>query len=125
MGCGVHGIATVVDSGASNIDYLIVACYSGITLFNGRYLLPELSFKVQSLWANQLFKTNNRRIQIVNDSVAQKLYIVMANRTVSFGNYANGFDPKNLRWTTWTFNALVNTLALVNVNELLLGCDQS
>jgi len=124
MGCGVHGIATVVDAGASNIDYLIVSSYKGVTMFNGRYILPELTWKIQTTWLAQEFKTKNRIIQMVNDSVNQILYIVMTDRTVMYGNYANGFDPKNIRWCPWTFKAYVNTLALVNVSELILGCDQ-
>lgn len=124
MGCGVHGIATVVDAGSSNVDYLIIGSYTGIVLFNGRYILPELSWKVSELWGNQTFKTNNRRIQIVNDSVGQKLYIVLTDRTVLFGDYGNGFDPKKIRWCPWTFDVNVNSLALININELLFGCDQ-
>lgn len=124
MGCGVHGIATVVDAGASNVDYLIIGCYTGLTLFNGRYILPELSWKVAARWAAQTFKTDNRRIQIVNDSVNQKLYIVLTDRSILFGNYALGLDPKKIRWAPWTFDVKVNSLALINVNELLLGCDQ-
>jgi hypothetical protein len=130
MGCGVHGIATVVDAGSANIDYLIVASYKGITMFNGRYILPELTWKIQTTWLAQEFKTKNRIIQMVNDSVNQLLYIVMTNRTVMYGNYANGFDPKSIRWCPWTFKLTdvipiyVNTLALVNVSELIFGCDQ-
>jgi hypothetical protein len=30
----------------------------------------------------------------VNDSVGQKIYIVLTDRTVLFGDYGNGFDPK-------------------------------
>lgn len=131
MGCGVHGISTVVDAGSANIDYLLVASYKGVTLFNGRYILPELTWKVQTLWLNQTFKTNYRKIQMVNDSVNQLLYIILTDRTVLFGNYANGFDPKNIRWCPWTFAIsdvapiYVNALALVNVSELIFGLAQS
>jgi len=124
MGCGVHGISTVVDAGSSNIDYLVIGTYKGITLFNGRYILPELSFKIQSRWAAQDFKTKNRFIQMVNDSVGQNIYCVTTNRDILYANYANGFDPKNIRWCPWTFQTKVNTLCLININELLLGCDQ-
>lgn len=124
MGCGVHGIATVVDAGTNNVDYLVIATYTGLTMFNGRFLLPELSWKISQFWSEQTFKTDNRRIQIVNDSVGQKIYTVLTDRTVLFGDYANGFDPKKIRWAPWTFATNVNSLALINVNELLLGCDQ-
>lgn len=124
MGCGVHGISTVLDSGESNIDYLIVSSYKGVTLFNGRYILPELSWKIQELWTSQTFKTDNRRIQMVNDSMNQNLYAVMTDRRILHGNYKNGFDPQKIRWTPWLFDMKVNTVALVNISELLLGCDQ-
>lgn len=124
MGCGVHGLATVVDAGTNNIDYLIVCCYKGITLFNGRYILPELSFKIQARWIAQTFKTDFRRIQMVNDSVNNLLYCIFTDRNIMYANYANGFDPKNIRWAPWTFDVKVNSLALINVSELLLGCDQ-
>ena len=124
MGCGVHGLATVVDSGASNVDYLIVGAYTGLVLFNGRFIIPELSWKISNHWAAQDFKNQNRRIQIVNDSVGQRLYAVMTDRTVLYADYDNGFDPKKIRWSPWSFDTYVNSLALINVNELLLGCDQ-
>lgn len=124
MGCGVHGIGVVLDSGSANIDFLIVASYKGIILFNGTYILPELSWKVQSYWNTQDFKTKNRNIQVVNDSVKQLIYIVTADRNILFGDYANGLDPKKIRWSPWLFDVKVNTLCLVNINELILGCDQ-
>jgi hypothetical protein len=124
MGCGVHGIATVIDSGSSNVDYLMVCTYTGIALFNGRYILPELTWKIWEVWLNQTFKTDNRRIQIVNDSTNQFLYCVTTDRQILHADYANGLDPKKIRWSPFTFDALVNTVALINVNELLIGCDQ-
>lgn len=124
VGTGVHGIATVLDTGSSNIDYLIVGSYKGIILFNGTYILPELSWKIQALWAAQDFKTKNRIIQILNDSVNQVIYCVLTDRTMLYGDYSNGFDPKSIRWSPWSFAVHVNTIALVNVSELLLGCDQ-
>jgi hypothetical protein len=101
-----------------------VGAYTGVALFNGRYILPELSWKVSEVWGNQTFKTDNRRIQILNDSVAQHLYIILTDRTMLFGDYSNGFDPKKIRWCPWTFEFKVNTLALINVNELIIGADQ-
>ena len=124
MGCGVHGIGTVLDSGSSNIDYLMVASYKGLILFNGSYILPELTWKIQSYWNAQAFKTKNRYIQVVNDTLAQLIYITTTDRNILYGNYANGLDPKKIRWCPWTFDVKVNTICLININELILGCDQ-
>lgn len=124
MGTGVHGIGTVIDSGSSNVDYLLVGSYNGIILFNGRYILPELSWKIASFWNTQDFKTKNRFIQILNDSVNFHLYVVLTDRSVLHADYSNGFDPKKIKWTPWTFDAYINCLALINVSELILGVDQ-
>jgi hypothetical protein len=124
MGCGVHGLGTVLDSGASNIDYFVVGSYKGIILFNGRYILPELSWKIQQVWTAQNFKNRNRVIQIVNDPVKQVIYCVMTDNTVLHGDYSNGFDPKAIRWSPWTFDVKVNSLCLINISDLILGCDQ-
>jgi hypothetical protein len=124
MGCGVHGVGTVLDSGAANIDYLLIASFKGLVLFNGTYLLPELTWKIQHHWNTQDFKNSNRLIQVVNDSVEQLLYIITTDRNILHGNYANGLDPKKIRWCPWTFDVKVNTICLVNINELILGCDQ-
>lgn len=125
MGTGVHGIGTVLDTSGSNVDYLLVASYKGLMLFNGRYILPELSWKIQALWASQNFKNRNRVIQPVNDSVNQHIYCVLTDNTILYGDYSNGFDPKSIRWSPWTFELKVNALALINVSELIIGADQA
>lgn len=124
-GCGVHGVGTVLDSGSSNVDYLIIAAYNGITLFNGRYVLPELSYKVQATWRAQDFKLKNRVIQLVNDSVRQIIYCILTDNTILYGEYSNGFDPKAIRWSPWTFDVTVNSICLINISELILGCNQA
>ncbi len=124
MGTGVHGIATVLDSGSSNVDFLIVGTYKGIALFNGRYILPELSWKIQSLWLGQNFKNLNRRIQLVNDSQNQILWTVLTDQRLLYGSYKNGFDPQNFFWCPYEFDVKVNTICLINISELILGCDQ-
>ena len=124
MGTGVHGVATVVDAGSGNVDYAIIATYRGLCLMNGRYILPELSFKIQNRWVNMNFKNNFRIVQIVNDSVNQVLYYIDTNRNIMYADYKNGFDPKSIRWSPWTFQYFVNTLCLVNVSDLILGVDQ-
>lgn len=124
MGTGVHGIGTVIDAGSSNVDYLMIGTYTGLVLFNGRYIIPELSWKIWKYWGNQTFKTDFRRIQIVNDSTNQLIFLVTTDRKILFADYANGLDPKKIRWCPFTFDAFVNTLALWNIDELLIGCDQ-
>jgi hypothetical protein len=122
LGSSVHGIATVLDSGSNSVDYLIICTYQGISLFNGRYVTPELSWKVESYW-KRLDRDDFGKIQIVNAVIQKELYIVLPNGKVLVGNYANAMDPKKMRWVPWTFSVNVNSVAIHNVDEIVLGAD--
>jgi len=122
IGAPVHGIGTVLDSGGVNVDYLLVADYSGIFLFNGAYTRPELSYKIQNFWFG-LDRTTFRKIELVNDSVAQILYCVLPTGTVLVGDYNNGNDSQNIRWSKWTFNILITSIDLIDTSTLLLGAN--
>jgi hypothetical protein len=120
-GASVHGIATVIDSGSGSVDYLILANGAGIFNFNGRFAVPELSWKIKAFWKNSNNQNEMRLVQMVNDSLEQVLYCVLTNGKLLIGNYSNGFNPKDLRWAPWKFDFRVNTVALININELILG----
>jgi len=122
LGCPVHGIATVLDSGSSIVDFLIITSYTGIQLFNGRYVLPELSFKIQDLWYGQN-RNEFRRIQIVNAPIQKEIYCVLPNSGILVGNYSNGIDPKSIRWSPWAFDVTINSVAIVNIDKIIIGAD--
>jgi hypothetical protein len=120
LGVPVHGIATVNDTGASTVDYVICATRRGIAVFNGKYLIPELSWVVFDDWLS-LDTSKFRFIQILNDVVNQKIYVALPDRRMLYGNYSNGMNPEAMRWITWEFDFAVNTIALVNTSELIIA----
>lgn len=128
IGASVHGIATVLDSGGINIDFLIIADFSGIIVFNGSYIRPELSWKIEDLWKVQNREKFNK-IQILNDSINQLVYcIILEDPTINsnmrrllIGDYRNGLDSEKIRWSPWTFNFNLTTIALVNRDTLVFG----
>jgi len=123
LGCPVHGIATVLDSGASSIDYLLTAAYQGMQIFNGRYANPELSWKIKDFWTD-IDKDEFRRIQILNDPVRKVLYIVLPDRLMLTGDYNIGLDPKAIRWSPYRADIQFNTIALININTLIIGAEK-
>ncbi|MEM3038624.1 MAG: hypothetical protein QXE45_04435 [Thermoplasmata archaeon] len=120
LGCPVHGIATVIDSGSASVDYLLVATYTGIHLFNGLYSSPELSWKIRDFWGQQN-RNEFRRIQLVNDPVNQSIYCALPDGRLLVGDYANGMTARDIRWVPWRFDVRVDTVALVNINDLIIG----
>lgn len=119
-GCPVHGIATVLDSGSTNVDYLLVASYKGMMLFGGAYLLPELSWKIRDYWL-ALEKDDFREIQVVNDPVDSVIYIALPNKVMLIGDYSNGLDHMKIRWSPDEFDIEITTIALFNINTLIIG----
>lgn len=122
LGTCVHGIATVLDSGGSSVDYLIVCTYQGIAIFNGRYITPELSWKIENYWKS-LDRNEFGKIQIINAPIQKEIMVVLPNRKLLVGNYANGMDPKKIRWCPQSFWIDVNTIAIANIDEIIIGAD--
>lgn len=120
MGCPVHGISTVLDSGGVDVDFLLVANFSGVNLFNGGYNKPELSYNIENYWLG-LDRTLFRKIEMVNDSISKVFYIVLPDNTLLIGNYKNGTNPDNIRWSKWTFAVPITTLELINTTTTLFG----
>ncbi len=120
LGCGVHGIATVIDSGSASSDSLIVGSYKGMVLFNGSYILPELTWKVQNKWITSPLESNGNSVEIVNDPVRSIIYCLTAGLEILYGDYSNGYDPKSIRWCPWVITG-IRTISMTRVSTLLTG----
>ncbi len=122
LGTSVHGIATVLDSGSASVDYLIVCTYQGISLFNGKYIAPELTWKIEDYWKD-LDRNEFGLIQIVNAPIQKWILCVLPTRKILVGFYSHGMDSKNIRWCPWSCFPGFNTIAIVNIDEIVLGTD--
>lgn len=123
IGASVHGIALVLDSGGVNLDYLLVVDYSGILVFNGTYNRPELSWKIKDYWLD--FDRNDfGNIQIMNDSLQQRLYLTIPAGLMLFGDYTNGLGWREIKWSKWQFDVDIASIALYDTNNLLLASNQ-
>lgn len=123
VGSPVHGVATVLDSGGVNVDFLLIADMSGLMLFNGVYTRPELSWKIEDYW--QAFDRNKfRQVQIVNDSLTKKIWLTTPDplqHVILHANYGDGLDAKNIKWARWIFDAKMGTITLTEANKLVMG----
>jgi hypothetical protein len=122
LGTCVHGIATVLDSGSASVDFLIVCTFQGITLFNGRFIDPPLTWKIESYWKD-LDRNAFGLIQIVNAPIQEWILVVLPTRKMLVGFYGNGMDSKQIRWCPWSFLPGINTVAIVNIDEIIIGAD--
>lgn len=121
-GASLHGVATVLDSGGINIDFLLVINFNGLVLFTGTYIKPELTWKIESAWM-ELNRDEFNEMQIVNDSLSKQIFCVLPNNKILLGDYTEAFDLLKIKWAYWTFTEplVVTSLALRNTNELIVG----
>lgn len=122
IGASLHGIASVLDSGGVNIEYMLIVDYSGIMVFDGAYRRPELTWKIERNWL-RLERNDFANIQIMNDSLGQNLYMTLPDRRMLYGDYRNGLTAKDIKWCPWRFDVQTNTIALIETNKLIIGAN--
>jgi len=123
IGAPVHGIATVLDTGGVNTDFLLIADLSGLMLFNGVFALPELTFKIEDFW-RALNHNEFHKIEVANDSLNKKIWITLPEphrKTLLHADYSDGLNPSKIKWARWIFDVNVFTIALVQFDRLLIG----
>lgn len=120
IGAAVHGIAQVLDSGGVNIEFILVVHFGGLYVFDGIYQKPELTYKIEDLWLD-IDRSDFVFIQIMNDTINKKIYIALPNKRMLYADYRNGLNWKDIKWWPWEFDIEVNTIALLNFNQLVIG----
>ena len=122
LGTRPHGISQFLNSATQSIDFLVICTYQGVSLFTGGYQSPELSWKVENFWKS-LSRTDFNNIQIVNNATKKRIYIVLPDRYLLVGFYQNGLNPQAMQWEQWTFTQPINTIAVTNIDEDIIGSD--
>jgi hypothetical protein len=115
-----------LDSGGVNIDYLIIADWSGLMLFNGTYARPELSWKIEDIWMGW-DKNEFHNLQIVNDTIRKKIWLIdpiFPSNVLWLVDYGNGLNPKDIRWAKWSFPVHISSITLHKIDKLVMGTYQ-
>lgn len=122
LGTRPHGISQFLNSATQSVDFLVIATYQGVSLFTGGFQAPELSWKIESLWRS--FDRNDfGNIQIVNNAVKKRLYIILPSRHLLVGFFQVGLNPQKIQWEQWTFVQPVTTIAVTDIDEDIIGSD--
>lgn len=121
-GAHVHSIGTVLDSGAVNVDYLIIGNYNGVMLFNGGFSEAELTYKIHDFWMD-LDRDEFQTLEIVNDTITSRFFVVLPTGNVLFCDYEEGLDHESVKWAHWTFQVFITTAEIIELNQLILGAN--
>lgn len=125
LGCAVNGLAVTLDVGSINVDYLLLFNFSGVFLFNGSFVFPELSWKIADLIAELDFN-EFRNVEFYNDTILKRLYIILPDlQTLLIGDYQLGLSEMKIRWAPWTFDTEITSICLTNYNQLIIASKEA
>ena len=108
-GTTVFGLANIIDSRGTNLDYAIIADQSGVYLFDGVVREPDLTWKIRDFWRDRLNQTVLEVIQVAVDPVAKCIYIAVPLDSATeptyilTGDFQNGLNHEKIRWLLWEF----------------------
>ena len=114
LGSFRHGVAVSSSNTAESVEYLIIANFSGIFLFIGYFVRPELTYKVANRYATIVSALEDRgqRITVLNDLSNKRLYFFTLDDDQEYyflmGNYADIDNDITsyqslIKWSNWEF----------------------
>lgn len=116
VGCVPFGIAEVLANPGSLVyDNFIIMSLTGIHIFSGTYSQNLLSHKLQGLFRTYT-KSEIKFSRMAIDPVQKVLYLLIGepwsdeavgSPRLFVGNYFNGLDANNLKWSEFSFRVLI------------------
>jgi len=121
-GCSLHGIIKILDAQGVSVDKFLLVSNRGITLFNGMFSEPELTWKINDIWSRvnkqYLYKAHG-----YNDTVSKRLYIAVplddatACSHIIYADYSKSLSYNGIRWALWSSALWQPTSILVDLNQ--------
>lgn len=107
LGTEVFGIAAVLDEEGNSTDRYGIATRKGLILYDGTFE-NNITWKIDDLW-KRINRAAFNKVQVTIDSINECIYLIapldssVYPNVLLYGDYSKGLDPKNIRWSTWTF----------------------
>lgn len=124
QGTDHQGIAAILDAKGSSADGFVIASKGALNYFNGTFTEPELSYKIRDYWA-RINKNAFNLVQVVNDPINRKLYILLPldeSPTINYllyGDYRDGLSASEIKWSPWKFTN--NPTSIVVYSDFTAG----
>lgn len=108
-GAEPFSVADVLDAKGAVIDTLLVANRGGLLLFNGSFVIPELTWKIEAVW-KRINKLYFHKVQVILDPINHLIYIAAPldaatnNSHLLVGYYSDTVTAESIRWSIWEFD---------------------
>jgi hypothetical protein len=116
VGSYSSGISTITSSqsGLPLDDTVLMLDFAGLHHFPGVVVQPPLTWKIDDVW-KQINSTEFPNIHLSVDPFARMIYILIPSGTpynLLVGDYSEGLDHQNIKWTHWDFPFLARSMSL-------------
>lgn len=130
VGSAAQGISTLVgsESSASTAQQFLLSDLNGLYVFNGGIVRPVLTWKIDDIW-----KTINMRafynvtcfIDVYHDTIyiLVPIYPSSSPNLLLVGDYSEGLDYQNIKWSIFTFPFTPSSIALLYYDGNMDGSD--
>ncbi len=119
VGSFFFGLGTITASqeALNQNQTILLSDIGGLYTFNGIVQQPSLSWKIDDIWKSI---TALNAVTVAIDPFAKMIYILAplsAAYTLLVGDYNEGLDWENIKWTTYTFPFVPTAIAMANFND--------
>jgi hypothetical protein len=107
VGTECHGIGKIFERNSNTVDKYLVAGRRGLMMFTGNFE-EEITWKIKDIW-ERITRIYFYKIQVMIDSDNQCIYISLpldgstVTNFILYGDYGDGLNSKNIKWSLWTF----------------------
>lgn len=123
VGTECHGISKVSDAVGNTANRYLIVNKRGIIVYDGSFAERELTWSIQGAWSriNPLYFN---KVQIYVDPDKKHIFVNLpldANTTPNmllFGDYTEGLDYANIKWTPWLVPGNPKTILVENDSVL-------
>jgi hypothetical protein len=121
VGAISHGISSITGSqpNLSVNDAYVIADFAGLYLFNGTVQQPPLTWKIDDLWKQYVGVGNSGKVTVCINPFDELIYIcVIGMSFILLGDYSEGFNADQIKWSMWQFPADVKSIGLFTYNDV-------
>lgn len=128
VGCSsAMGLGTINITTPSQTQDQIAICsdYGGLYLFTGAIQQPPLTWKINDFWLQLQAHTNLQGTMIAVDPFLKLIYVAVTGNAIGepgwqnllVGDYNDGLDPQNIKWSIWAFPWNVTSIGMAFIND--------
>jgi hypothetical protein len=113
------GTITLSQSALSQNQIILMADFGGLYSFTGSVQQPPLTWKINDLWNTLVLTTNiTTTLNVAIDPYNKIIYICSAGIALIAGDYNDGLDSQNIKWTQYAFPFTPDSIGMLFIQDL-------